>query len=262
MKKLCFTLDDNIRFLQEITQGQYENMLDHPYLALLYTMHKEYNAKFQLNMFYSYEKDGFSLSNVPKTYFNQFEKCSHWLKLSFHSAHNKPAFPYENASADELLKDFDKVQTELLRFAPHSAIATTTTLHYVAATKQAIAALHKRGIKGLIAMAFKQEGNLALQYHLSSDQAEILRNNNFYYEQETGMRYLLNHLITDRVAIEDLPELISGLSHLPIVQLMTHEQYFYSDYKDYQPDFAQKMRLCFEILKKHNFTSCFFEDML
>ncbi len=204
MKKLCFTLDDNIRFLQEITQGQYKNILEHPYLALLYKMHNEYGAKFQLNMFYSYNNGGFSLSDVPETYFNQFENCSNWLKMSFHSAHNNPAFPYENATAQELISDFDKVQNELLRIVPKSIIATTTTLHYVAATKQGITALGKRGVKGLIAMAFKQEGNLALQYHLNSAQAEALRENDFYYEKDTNITYLLNHLIVDRVSINDL----------------------------------------------------------
>ncbi len=262
MKKLCFTLDDNIRFLQEITQGQYENILKHPYLALLHKMHKKYGAKFQLNMFYSYTDGGFSLSDVPKTYFSQFENCSNFLKMSFHSAYNEPAFPYENATAHELLTDYDKVYSELLRIVPKSIIANTTTLHYVAATKDAITALGKRGVKGLIAMAHKQEGRLALQYHLNNEQAEILRKNDFYYEKDTDITYLLNHLIVDRVSIDDLPIILNTLCNKSVVQIMTHEQYFYKDYKDYQKDYARKMELCFKTLQKYNYESCFFEDLL
>ena len=53
-KVYCFTLDDNIRFMEEACRRNVSSLFQIPYLAMLFRQHKEFGCKFQLNMFYSY----------------------------------------------------------------------------------------------------------------------------------------------------------------------------------------------------------------
>ena len=51
MKTFCFTIDDNIRFLKELTAQKPGSMFDHPYLAMLRRLHERFDLKIQLNLF-------------------------------------------------------------------------------------------------------------------------------------------------------------------------------------------------------------------
>jgi hypothetical protein len=83
MKSFCFTVDDNIRFLKELSFGEYGSMFEHPYLAMWKRFHERFGLCVQLNLFY--ECDGFDLSQMSEKYRDEWESNSDWLKLSFHS---------------------------------------------------------------------------------------------------------------------------------------------------------------------------------
>ena len=106
MKKFCFTVDDNIRFLKELSSGEYSSMFDHPYLALYKKLHEKYALCIQLNLFY--ECDGFDLSLMSERYRAEWEKNADWLKLSFHSRLGNVR-PYENSDYDEVFADCSAV---------------------------------------------------------------------------------------------------------------------------------------------------------
>ena len=84
IKNFCFTVDDNIRFLKEITENHYQSIFDHPYIAVYKRLHEEFDLKIQLNLFYQMEN--FDLSLMSDAYYNEWKDNSDWLKLSFHSA--------------------------------------------------------------------------------------------------------------------------------------------------------------------------------
>ena len=83
MKTFCFTVDDNIRFLKEITENAYSSIFEHPYLAMYKRLHEEFDLKVQLNLFYRTED--FDLSKMSSAYYSEWEENADWLKLSFHS---------------------------------------------------------------------------------------------------------------------------------------------------------------------------------
>ncbi len=62
MKTFCFTIDDNIRFLKEITERKYKSIFEHPYAEMLKRLHEKFSLKIQLNLFY--RVDGFDLSEM------------------------------------------------------------------------------------------------------------------------------------------------------------------------------------------------------
>ena len=43
---------------------------------------------------------------------------------------------------------------------------------------------------------------------------------------------------------------------------MIHEQYFYPDYKNYQPDFEEKIDAAFGFLTENGYESIFFEEYI
>lgn len=260
-----FTVDDNIRFFEEANKNLYHSIFEVPYLKLMQNLHHKYDCKIQLNMFYSYTPNSFSLANCSNQFRNELKQNSDWLKFSFHAKHNNPIFPYDGRDGI-LLKDFDLVMEQLKRIAGEEAIALTTTLHYVTASLKDCDSLYKRGVRALIGMFYNKTGRDALKYYLTEKQMLILRERSFYKDSETNMIFARNDMVINQISISNLvPILEATINHQNqdnFIQIMIHEQYFYSDYKDFQPDFADKLHIVLNWLTENGYNSCFLEDRI
>lgn len=257
----CFTLDDNIRFLEESTREGANSIFEHPYPALLQRMHKKYGTKFQLNMYESYGPDSFSLRDTPDRWRAELEQNANWLRFSFHARNNDPPYPYEHAAPEVLLKDYQDVMRELRRIAGAAATDATTTLHYVCAEKEACAALYREGVRGLIGMFLPRSRREAMRYYLTPEQADCVHTMHQWYDKETKLFFVCNDLILNTVPLEQIiPEL--SRKEQPFYQVMIHEQYFYPDYSAYQPDFEQKVESSLEWFRHKGLRSCFLEEWM
>lgn len=257
----CFTVDDNIRFLEECTKQKLSSIFTHPYLGMLRRMHLKYGVKVQLNMFYSYLPNVFSLSDVPDIWRMELEENSIWLRFSFHARHNAPPFPYEDAPAEWLLSDYRLVMSELRRIAGRAATEATTTLHYAFASKDACASLRQEGVRGLIGMFYPIGGRESLSYYLTPDQAAELRRHRIWRDIETDLVFACNSLILNKMACAEIVPTLDQLQ-LSFYHVMTHEQYFYPDYPAYQPDFEEKIASALAYFDQRGVCSCFFEDLI
>ena len=101
-KSFCFTVDDNIRCLRELTAGSYRSIFEHPYLGMYFGLHEKYGLKVQLNLFY--KTDDFDLSLMTDRYREEWQANSDWLKLSFHSE-AETVKPYEHSGYDKVFDD-------------------------------------------------------------------------------------------------------------------------------------------------------------
>ena len=72
MPTFIFTVDDNIRFLRDLTEHTYNNIFDHPYLAVYKRLHDRFGLKVQLNLFYRMEN--FDLSMMTARYAAQWQE--------------------------------------------------------------------------------------------------------------------------------------------------------------------------------------------
>lgn len=257
----CFTLDDNIRFLEECTHFGYQSIFQHPYMAFFRKMHEKYRAKFQFNMYDSYSAGSFSLSQVPDCWKAEFEENADWMRFSFHARHNDPAFPYENCAPQTLVHDFTAVMTQLRRITGKAASSATTTLHYVCATREACVALKDQGIRGLIGMFYPFPGREALRYYLTPEQAALLQRNPLWYDADTGLTFACNDVVLNTLPLEEIvPTLLSRKK--TFYHVMIHEQYFYPDYPRYQPDFEQKVEAALALFQSMRLSSCFLEEII
>lgn len=256
MKRFCFTVDDNIIVLGELTHGNYKNIFDHPYLGLYKKLHDKYDLKIQLNLFY--EADGFDLSQMTDRYRDEWMANADWLKMSFHSR-KEVRKPYEHSGYDEVFDDCQAVHREILRFASESSLAKTTTIHYCLATEEGEKALGDLGIKGLLGL-YGSADNPQRSYCSDEEECAALRDGRTVVRD--GIAYAGIDVVLNCFSKEENIARLSALTNRELVKVMIHEQYFHLNNRHYQPDFAEKLDSAFAYLTTNGFHSVFFEDTI
>ena len=256
MKKFCFTVDDNIRFLRELNENKHASLFDHPYLALYKRLHEKYDLCIQLNLFY--ECDGFDLADMTDRYKEEWRANADWLKLSFHSR-KENVRPYEHSGYDEVFADCDAVHSEILRFAGEELLAKTTTLHYCLATHDGLKALRDCGVRGLLGLYGSNKAPRT-SYQTSTLCAGIVRRGEILYDGDIA--YAGIDLVLNMYSKEEILNELEALKDRAEIKVMIHEQYFYPDYFNYQPDFADKLDAAFEYLCESGFVSTFYEKII
>ena len=256
MLDFCFTVDDNIRFLKEITERKYRSIFEHPYLAMYKRLHERFDLKIQLNLFY--RCDGFDLSMMSDAYKDEWAENSDWLKMSFHSELENVR-PYENSGYDEVKAHCERVHREILRFAGETSLAKTTTVHYCVTTAQGLSALKDCGVEGLLGL-FGDDKAPRTSYGLPFDEAEIIRQGNVV--SDNGIAFSGIDIVLNCFSKQEILQILQGLLGQKCIKVMIHEQYFYPDYFNYQQDFEQKLFATFAFLCEQGYQSKFFENII
>lgn len=262
IKRYRLSVDDNIRFLEELTKHPLDSAFDHPYLALFKRLHDDFGTCTQFNLFYSYTPESFSLADVTNRYKEEFQRNAHWIKLSFHSRHNDPPSPYIKASPEEVLKDLQDVREQITRFAGTDIQSRFTTLHYCEATPEALRLIHKNGVDGLMGLFQGEAG----AYSLCPEDCNAVRKNGFI--KRDGMWYVRNDMVVNNLSINEIVPQLDSLEaeerKSKCLEIMIHEQYFYPDYANipYQPDFEEKLRNVAAWMQAHQYRSSFLDEWL
>ena len=255
MKNFIFTVDDNIRFLGDLTNGEYNSVFDHPYLAVYKKLHEKYGLKVQLNLFFKDEK--FDLTKMTNRYLKEWQENANWLKMSFHSEYENER-PYEFSEYDEVFAHANAVNSEILRFAGEKTLAKTTTIHYCVATNEGLKAIKDNGTKGLLGF-FGTDENPRTSYGIGEEASQIREKS---LTEVDGITYGGIDIVLNNFSITEILEKLEGLKDRDTVFVMIHEQYFYPDYHHYQPEFFEKLSKTFEALAQSGFDSAFFEDLI
>jgi len=198
---------------------------------------------------------------MPDIYKEEWTNNSDWLKLSFHSLQENPPIPYEHSSREEIKKDCDLVQSEIIRFAGIESLNLYTTLHYAAATKYGCLGLKDCGVKGLVGL-FGTTGNLHCSYHLSYDVCAFLQNHPYYKDNETNLFFFNNDMVINTVKLNEIPVLLKPKIGKGFIEIMIHEQYFYKTYFAYQSDFKDKVISAISFLINNEYQSVFLDEIV
>ncbi len=256
IKTFCFTVDDNIRFLKEITASNYQSIFEHPYLAMFKRLHKKFDLKVQLNLFYRMES--FDLSKMSSAYYSEWRDNADWLKLSFHSDFENEK-PYEFSKYKEVYQDCKKTNEQIIRFSSPFALAQTTTVHYCLTTEEGLNALMDNNVLGLLGL-FGDEQNPQISYGLTETMAKRIRGGETV--KSGAISFASIDIVLNCFSKQEILNRLENLIERNNIRLMIHEQYFYSDYKWYQPDFEEKLNAAFSFLKLRGYKSSFFEDLI
>lgn len=255
-KHFIFTVDDNIKFLRELSYGSYESLFDHPYTAMYRRLHERFDLKIQLNLFF--EEGYFDLSMMPDKYRDEWKQSSSWLKLSFHSRLENEN-PYIESNYGEVFHDATAVRREIERFAGGESLAKTTTVHWCRATSEGVRALKDAGVCGLLGL-YGSETAPRSSYQSSKEEGDLIRRGAIV--ASGGVAYAGIDVVLNSFEPDVIIEKLTPLTDRELIKVMIHEQYFHPNYKAYQPNFEEKLKRTFAFLCEKGYTSRFFEELL
>ncbi len=240
MPRYRFSIDDNSFFLRDLHQKQYASLFDCFYLKGLLDLHEKYGVKFVLNIYFT-TGDDFDLTQLSDRYKSEWADHAHWLKLAFHAYANDPDRPYQYATAEKLLGDLDKVAEQIVRFAGEETYSPPTVIHWGMVQPDVWPRLASRGVKVLSGYFGKNAGGVYdVHYFLDDDRCEYLERHDALMDFDSGIAFSRVDIVCNNTPVDQIVPTLAPLAENPetaeIMDLFTHEQYFWPFYHNYVPD--------------------------
>ncbi len=239
-----FSIDDNSFFLRDIARKDYASLFDCFYLKILRDLHRNYGVKFSINIYYTTGED-FRLPQFPDRYKGEWRDNSDWMKLAFHAYANDPDRPYQDAPPEKLIVDLDLVASEIHRFAGEEVYAPPTVIHWGMTPHEAFKPLVSRGVRALSGYYSKTDGVYDVNYRWDDVHSEYLSRHDAWKDFDSGIVFSRVDIVCNNVAVDRIAGTLEPLAKDPntaeIMDLFTHEQYFWPFYHNYVPDHAQRL---------------------
>jgi len=279
-----FSIDDNSFFVRDIVQKKYPSLFDCFYLDILRRLHHAYGAKFVLNLFYTTPENDVTLSDFPDTYRAEWADNADWLNLSFHARAEFPNRPYQYASAKTLAEDYDRVANEVLRFAGEGSWSPPTVIHWGMVHPAALGVLVERGVKVLSGFFVLSGGSdytvdgetmppdLAssgcagydVNYLLDPVRSEYLSRHDAWKDFRTGLVYSRADIVCNNTPVDRVAPTLEPLTRNPdtaeVMDLFTHEQYFWPFYAGHRPDHAERCEAAIRFCAERGYEPVFFHE--
>jgi len=260
-----FSVDDNSFFLRDIFQKQYASLFDCFYLKLLRDLHTRYGTRFVLNIYYT-TGDDFNLTQFPDRYRSEWEDQAHWLKLAFHAHANDPDRPYETAPPEKLIADLDQVAEQIVRFAGEATYSPPTVIHWAMVAPEALKPLYTRGVRVLSGYFRRSGQRWDINYRLDDTRSEYLSRNDALMDFDSGIVFSKVDIICNTVPVADTVPQLAALAADPrqaeIMDLFTHEQYFWPFYSNYIPDHGERLETAIRWVTEQGYQPVFFHEGL
>jgi len=260
-----FSIDDNSFFLRDIAQKKYASLFDCFYLKNLRELHSKYGTRFVLNIYYT-TGDGFELPQFPDRYKSEWQDNSDWLKLAFHAYANVPDRPYQYAPAAQLIADLDKVAEQIHRFAGEQTYSPPTVIHWGMVQPTALKPLYERGVRVLSGYFRRIDGIWDVNYLLDDARSEYLSRHDALMDFDSGIVFSKVDIVCNNTPIERIVPTLEPLAKDPnqaeIMDLFTHEQYFWPFYSNYLPDHFQRLEVAIRWITEHGYKPVFFHEGL
>lgn len=262
-----FSIDDNSFWLRDIHQQQYASLFDCFYLGILKKLNDDYGARFTLNI-YSMTDDQpdnpFLLKDFSDRYRGEFADNADWLVLAFHAKSNLPDRPYQYASAEHLLADKHMVEEQIVRIAGEQTLAPPTVIHWGMVQPGALKPLYDDGVRVLSGFANPTAHGYDVNYWLNNERSEWLYNNEALKDFESGIVFSRVDIVCNNCPPEQVAPTLQPLYDSPrqaeIMDLFTHEQYFWPFYSAYRPDHAERLDTTLRWVTEHGYEPVFFHQ--
>jgi hypothetical protein len=258
-----FSIDDNSFFLRDIARKKYPSLFDCFYLKGLRELNAKYGARFVLNIYYTTE-DGFELPQFPARYKSEWQDNRDWLRLAFHAYANEPARPYQNAPASKLIADLKKVAEQIVRFAGEEVYSPPTVIHWGMVQPTALKPLYDNGVRVLSGYFRRSKGAWDVNYLLDDTRSEYLSRHDALMDFDSGIVFSRVDIVCNNTPIGRVVPTLEPLTKDPnqaeIMDLFTHEQYFWPFYSNYVPDHFQRLDAAIRWATEHGYKPVFFHE--
>ena len=258
-----FSIDDNSFFLRDIAKQNYKSLFDCFYLANLRDLNRKYGTRFVLNIYYTTE-DGFVLPQFPDQYKSEWEDNADWLKLAFHAYANKPDRPYQYAETNELLNHWNLVKEQIIRFAGETSYSPPTVIHWAMLQPQVLKPLYDHGVRVLSGYFCRVATGWDIDYLFDETRSAYLEVHDALMDFESGIVFSKIDLVCNDVLVENIESTLSPLPADPqraeIMDIFTHEQYFWPFYHDYLPDHVLRLDTAIRWLTERGYKPVFYHE--
>ena len=263
-KRYRFAIDDNSFFLRDLFQKKPKDLFENYYLAILKRIHDEYGSKFSINCFFETPEKDFNLTMLPDCWKQQFLDNSNWLKLTWHAYNEFPDRPYEHASAATVIHDLDLVNEQIVRFAGDDTWCMPTIIHWGEIQSDVLPALYKRGVRAFSGYFTKSRNRYMVAFGLDENTCGKLEHTRLLMHWPSGIVFSRLTGVINCTPIENIIPMIQKDMDSPdtaeIIDLLTHEQYFWPFYKNYIPDHAKRMETAARFVTEHGYEPVFFHE--
>lgn len=272
------SVDDSILFLIDINDHKdiYHSVFENPFLALCKKANDFYGAKIHINLFYEYnesamlhfqkQKQAFNLSMMTDKFKGEFIRNSGWLHFSFHARSEFPDKPYENTSYERIDSDIKLVKAEIERFAGSEISPPVTTLHWGASNETGVRALRANGYK-LLNGEFDEtpDGKPFVAYHYPAEFTRHIRLRDFWKDNGLDVIFSKYDAVLNKYRhFSEIQPVLNRIISDPhtggFMELLTHEQYFYEDYKAYIPEYPEILLNTCKFVSEKGYRGMFFTD--
>ncbi len=263
-KRYRIVIDDNSFFLRDITQKDYASLFDCFYLKILKDLNVKYGARFTLNIYYT-TGDDWNLTQFPDKYRDEWEANANWLRLAFHAYANEPAWPYRDAPVEKLLADMDLIEPQIHRFAGPKTFSPVAVVHWGMTRPEAWKALYDRGSR-VLGGYFRQsaQGEWQVNYRVDDVRSEWLSRHDLLKDFPSGMIFSRVDMVVNNTPLDQVVPVLEAVVADPrqaeVVDLLTHEQYFWPFYQVYLPDHAQRLDRAIGFLTERGYKPVFLQD--
>ncbi len=258
-----FSIDDNSFFLRDVAEKNYRSLFDCFYLKMLRDLHRNFGVKFTVNIYYT-TGDDFRLDQFTDRYKGEWRDNSDWMKLAFHAYANDPDRPYQNALPEKLIADLDLVAAEIHRFAGEEAYAPPTVIHWGMTPHTAFKPLFSRGVRALSGYFSKGDSGYDVNYLWDDLHSEYVSRHDAWKDFESGIVFSRVDIVCNTVPVERIAGTLEPLTRDPdtaeIMDLFTHEQYFWPFYHNYIPDHPQRLDVAIRWVTDHGYKPVFLHE--
>ncbi|MDI9604424.1 MAG: hypothetical protein QM305_03715 [Bacteroidota bacterium] len=267
-----FEIDDNIYFLRDIARKRPKSLFDCFYLKGLRDIHKKYGTKVLLNLFYtdqSLYSDGteFTLDQFPDRYKKEWADNADWLKLTFHAYAEFPDRPYQEAPVDKIISDIRQVSEQIHRFAGEETYTPPTIVHWGMANQQAFKPMYDLGVRVLRGYFTKnRHGVWDVNQNMDEIRSEYINRHDALKDFNSGIVFGKADMVLNNTPIDEIVPILESLKgdvlQSEIMDLMTHEQYFWPFYANYVPDHFDRLDRAIRWVTENGYKPVFWNDGL
>jgi hypothetical protein len=124
--------------------------------------------------------------------------------------------------------------------------------------------LAERGVRVISGYFSQRNGIWDVNYFVDDDRSEYLSRHDALMDFDSGIIFSRVDLICNTTAADRIVSILEPLTEDPnsaeIMDLFTHEQYFWPFYHNYIPDHAQRLDIAIRWVTEHGYKPVFFHE--
>jgi len=183
-----------------------------------------------------------------------------------------PARPYQDATPQKIVADMNLVGNEIRRFAGEETYTPTTCIHWGMTPISALKPLYKNGVRALSTDFYHRpppkplKGKWDVNQELSDEISEFCVSHDAWKDFDSGIIISMVDIVCNKTPVKKVAGVLDTLAQNPlrseIMDLFTHEQFFWPFYQDYVPDHFQRVEAAIRFVTEHGYKPVFFHEGL